>query len=169
MRTADNGHLFLAQSTDSDKDSINADTSLSTVCGKRPFLFRVKKKPKTFSWQHVDVPSTTVHLIACCADYFYQTSYAENGFITEWRLSVSVDFVRGMTVLWRLELFNLTMLMFSFIPSVFCSYKRCFLFNLNNMILLIWTLSMVPSVSVLTRFDCMSSKSIPIILPPPPG
>ena len=78
---ADNGHLFLAQSTDSDKEStvlINADTSLSTVCGKRPFLFRVKKN--TFSWQHVDVPSATVHLIACCADYFYQMSYAENGF-----------------------------------------------------------------------------------------
>ena len=26
---------------------------------------------------------------------------------------------------WRLEVFNLTMLMFSFIPSVFCPYKRC--------------------------------------------
>jgi len=59
---ADNGHLFLAQSTDSHRKLNLVDTSLSTVChnSQRPFL---SEGEKTFIWQHVDVPSTTVHSI----------------------------------------------------------------------------------------------------------
>ena len=41
---ADNGRLFLAQSTDSHKkvNFTNADTSLSTVCCNKPFLLEGK-------------------------------------------------------------------------------------------------------------------------------
>ena len=39
----DNGHLFLAQSTDSHRVNLaNADTSLSATCCNRPFLFQGK-------------------------------------------------------------------------------------------------------------------------------
>ena len=64
-----------------------------------------------------------------------------------------------MTALGGSQKFNLTMLMSSFISLVFCSNKRGF-FYFNNMSRLIRTprqygpFLCVPSVSVLTVFDC---------------
>ena len=71
--------------------------------------------------------------------------------INEPLLDVSVHLIRVMTALCRLEKFNLTILMSSLISLVFCSSKSFFYFD--NMTLLIQTLSRVPSVPVLTRFD----------------
>ena len=53
---------------------------------------------------------------------------------------------RVMTVLWRLEKLNLTMLTSSFISLVFCSNQKC-IFDFNNKTHLIRTLPVVPSVS----------------------
>ena len=105
------------------------------MCCNRPFLFDGKK---SFSWQHVDAPSPTIYRIVWFVDvnFWHQTSYAEKGLIlikehkNERFLSVSVDLSHVMTALWKLEKFNLTMLMSSFISLWFG--KRVF-FYLNNM------------------------------------
>ena len=56
--------LASCQSTESLKKStplLNANTSFSTLCCDRPLFSKGIKK--TFSWQHFDVPGTTVHWI----------------------------------------------------------------------------------------------------------
>ena len=127
MRTTDICFLY-AQSTDSDKEStalINADTSLSTVCGKRPFLFRVKKKHLQLTACRCSQRYSTSDSMLCrlflsnelCRERFLCLS---DFWVFPWILSAEWLFLA-----WRLEVFNLTMLMFSFIPSVFCPYKRC--------------------------------------------
>ena len=70
---AGNKHLFFTQSTNSywKPPSANADTSLSTVCCNWPFLFEVKK---SLSWQHVDVPSATIHQIGWFVDVNFLAS-----------------------------------------------------------------------------------------------
>ena len=57
-----------------------ADTLLSTVSSNKPSLFQGRKP---FSWQHVNVPSASVHQIEWFVDvnfrlFWYQISYAEN-------------------------------------------------------------------------------------------
>ena len=57
-----------------------ADTLLSTVCSNKPSLFQGKKP---CSWQHVNIPSASVHQIGWFVDvkfrlFWHQTSYAEN-------------------------------------------------------------------------------------------
>ena len=86
----------------------------------------------------------------------HQTTYVDYDFdwlnyINERFLSVSVDLFHGITTLWKLEMFNLTVLMCSFISWVFCSNKRCFL----TQITWIQTLSVAPSVSILMGFDSL--------------
>ena len=57
-----------------------ADTLLSTVCSNKPSLSQGKKP---CSWQHVNVPSASVHQIGWFVDvkfrlFWHQTSYAKN-------------------------------------------------------------------------------------------
>ena len=114
------GHLFLPQSTDHHHEKVNlaiADTSLWTLYGNRPFLCGGKK---TFSWLHVVVLSATVHLIRRFVDvnfrlFWHQTSSADNTWswlsyvIYRWVIfEPFVGLVRGMTALWRLDMFNST-------------------------------------------------------------
>ena len=104
------------------------------------YTFLFLKIKKTLSWLHVDVPSATVNPIGWIGNVnftlcWHQTSFAENGFwlrnVNERLLSVFTDIICGMTALWRLEIFNLTMLMFRYISLLFCSHKRC-IFDLKT-------------------------------------
>ena len=65
--------------------------------------------------------------------------------IDERFLSVSLELSRRMKALWRLERFNLTILMPCFITLVFYSNKTCFFFYIINMTRFIRTLSMIPA------------------------
>ena len=150
------------------------ETSLSTVCCENLSFFEDKKnpqftacrcsqrnsKPDRMNWKR------QFHQCQCqFHQCWHQTSFAENGFwlrnVNGRLLSVFTDIICGMTALWRLEIFNLTMLMFCYISLVFCSHKRC-IFDLKTWPVkyghpintVIWTLSMDPLVSVLTGFEC---------------
>ena len=76
----DNGHLFLAQSTDSHRRSTLLMRTLhyQILCCNSSFLPEGKK---SFCLQHFDVPSATVHRIVFKLWLFWHPlSYAENGF-----------------------------------------------------------------------------------------
>ena len=64
---------------------INADTSLSVLFCNRSFLNSFMNLEKSFSWQHLDVPSTTVARIGWFVVvnfrlFWHPSSHAENSF-----------------------------------------------------------------------------------------
>ena len=163
-------HSFLAQSTNPHtKPATLMRTFLYQLCAVIHLSFLKVKSP--LSWQHVDVPGPTIHQIGWFSASLFgirlvmQRRVLINGnTITERFEGVFVQLNRVMTALWRLGKFNLTVLMSSFISLVFCCSKRFFfLFSyhdlLNKDTPLIRTLSAVPSVSVLTGFDCNNNNN----------
>lgn len=77
-----------------------------------------------------------------------------------------VDLIRRMTALWRSKIINLTMLMSSLVSLLFCSDKRWLMtWRPAKYEQLVWirTLSMSPSVPVLTPFGCPCRKILFLI------
>ena len=68
------------------------------------------------------------------------------------KYNISMDLSHGMKALWRIEMFNLMMLMSCFIAQVFCQIKG--VFDLNNMTHFIKTF--LWPLHYLMGFDCSS-------------
>ena len=111
--TADNWTLLFAQLTDSQGQVNlgNVETSLSTVCA---IICLSLQMVNNLSWRHVNVFRATPDRMICkCQLQTILASYELPGNV--------------MTALWRLEMFNLTILMSSFISSVNFQIKLVFL------------------------------------------